>query len=357
MHQRFNARLFLEDGSVFKGTPFGAAKAAAGEVVFSTGMVGYPESLTDPSYKGQILVLTYPLIGNYGVPKPVYENGLYKNFESERVHVSALIVSSYSQHYSHWAAVKSLGEWLNGEGVPAITGIDTRALTQKLREKGTMLGRTELNGKKSSFHDPNKENLVEMVSGREIEYKSGKKKVLLFDCGVKNGIIRSLLERKLSVKRVPWDFEPWKGELDFDAAVISNGPGDPKMAGKTIESVKWLLKQERPVLGICLGNQIIALASGADTFKLKYGHRSQNQPCTMSGTKKCFITTQNHGYAVRKNSLKKGWEAWFVNANDKTVEGIRHRRKPFMAVQFHPEASPGPEDTGFIFDDFLEMIK
>lgn len=351
-----NATLLLKDGSKFHGFSFGAAKATAGEVVFNTGMVGYPESLTDPSYFGQILVLTYPLIGNYGVP--VYSHHrLQENFESFGIKVKGLVVSNCSENYSHYSANRSLGEWLTSEGIPGIYGIDTRSLTKKLREKGTMRGKIIVGaGDRIKFDDPNKRNVVSVVSIKNLEvYGNGKIRILIVDCGVKHSIIRALLKRNVQVIRIPWNYN--FSELDYDGLIISNGPGDPKLCKETIRNIRWAIEDEKPIMGICLGNQILALAAGADTYKLKYGHRSQNQPCIMKRTKKCFITSQNHGYAVKTNSLPAQWQEWFINANDKTNEGIIHKSKPFFAIQFHPEANPGPQDTEFLFDEFLNMIK
>lgn len=353
--KRIKARLELEDGSVFPGFSFGANRSVAGEVVFNTSMVGYPESLTDPSYKGQILVLTYPLIGNYGVPGDERENGLSKWFESDRIQIDGLIVSEYSFEYSHWNAKRSLAQWLQEQDVPALYGIDTRMLTKRLRDEGTLLGRIIFFTDNVDFYDPNKENLVAKVSTPEpLEYGNGKKKVILIDCGAKDNIIRSLVERDLTVRRVPWNYD-FTNE-DFDGIMISNGPGDPKMCQETIEIVRKAFDCHVPIFGICMGNQILSLAAGADTYKLKFGHRSQNQPCVEVGTKRCYLTSQNHGYAVDGRTLPEGWEPWFVNANDGTNEGIRHQSKPFQSVQFHPEAAPGPVDTSILFDDFKRMI-
>jgi len=355
------AKLVFEDGTTFKGTSFGFPFSTAGEVVFNTGMVGYPESLTDPSYAGQILCLTYPLIGNYGVPAKKLENGLIKNFESHKIQVQALVVEDYSEGYSHHTASKSLGEWLKEEKIPAITGIDIRALTKILREKGAMLGKVIVNEKDTDSYNPNKENIVENVSiHKPISYGKGKKKIVLLDCGVKNNIIHEFLKRGVQVIRVPWDFDFFAKDFehnDFDGLFISNGPGDPKMCKQTVTNIKKAMDNEVPTFGICLGNQLLALAAGADTYKLKYGHRSQNQPCYVVGEKRCFITSQNHGFAVDEHSLPSDWVAWVKNANDDTVEGISHRHKPFFSVQFHPEASPGPKDTNFLFDKFLGALK
>jgi carbamoyl-phosphate synthase small subunit len=349
--------LELADGTAVEGFSFGAPRSAAGEVVFNTGMVGYPESLTDPSYRGQILVLTYPLVGNYGVPPAEREHGILKHFESERIQVAGLVVSEYCERYSHWNAVKSLGEWLVESGVPGIQGIDTRALTKRIREKGTVLGRI-VHDDSVPFEDPNERNLVAEVSVKEpCVYGEGRPRVLAVDCGMKNNIIRCFLERGVSVTRVPWDYDFNGGRRGWDGLFLSNGPGDPKMCAATIAHLKEALARREKIFGICLGNQLLALAAGADTYKLKYGHRSQNQPCVEIGTKRCQITSQNHGFAVDSKTLPEGWEPWFENANDGTNEGIRHAQLPFMSVQFHPEASGGPTDTEYLFDVFIEGLK
>lgn len=349
------AKLILEDGEEFEGYIFGAEKSVTGEVVFNTGMVGYPESLTDPSYRGQILVLTYPLIGNYGVPGDEREDGLLKFFESERIQVQGLVVSNYSENFSHWNAKKSLSEWLKENQVPGIYGIDTRELTKKLRAKGTLLGAIVTKRESIGLEDPNKRNLVSEISIKKpVEYKKGKKKIILLDCGVKNSIIRAFLKRNITVIRLPWEYD--FSSLKTDGIVISNGPGNPKVYGEIIENVKKAMSNNLPILGICLGSQIMSLAAGANTYKLKYGHRSQNQPCVEVGTKRCYITPQNHGYAVDANTLPEDWREWFYNNNDKTNEGIIHISKPFFGVQFHPEASPGPDDTEFIFDMFIRAM-
>ncbi|MBU0614799.1 MAG: glutamine-hydrolyzing carbamoyl-phosphate synthase small subunit [Nanoarchaeota archaeon] len=354
MDREIKAKLVLQDGSVFYGYAFGAAKSSAGEVVFNTGMVGYPESLTDPSYKGQILTLTYPLIGNYGVPPREKVDELLKYFESDRIQIQGLIISDYCAKPSHWNSVQTLSDWMKSEDIPGIYGIDTRELTKKLRTKGTMLGKIVID-KDIKYYDPNKVNLVEEVSVKEpVTYEKGHTKVVLIDTGVKNNIIRSFLDRDVTVIRVPWDYN--FNKLSFDGLFISNGPGDPKMCKETIANVRVAMDNAKPIFGICLGNQILGLAAGGDTYKLKFGHRGQNQPCIEVGTKKCYITSQNHGFAVKTKSLPRSWEPWFVNANDKTNEGIKHKRKPFFSVQFHPEATPGPVDTGFLFDKFIEMI-
>ena len=350
------AKLILEDGSIFQGHSFGSKKAVSGEVVFNTGMVGYPESLTDPSYRGQILVLTYPLIGNYGVPGNEKEDNLLKYFESDRIKVQGLIIADYSETYSHWNAKKSLSEWMKEHNIPGICDVDTRELTKKLRQKGTMLGKIIYDKENIGFEDPNKRNLVAEVSIKKpIVYKKGKKRVIVIDCGVKNNIIKAFLRRDISVMRCPWDYNFLKENAD--GIVISNGPGDPKMCQDTITNVRKVLSKNIPILGICLGSQILALAAGANTYKLKFGHRSQNQPCVEVGTKRCYIASQNHGYAVDSDTLPEDWREWFYNNNDSTNEGIIHISKPFFGAQFHPEASPGPDDTEFLFDMFLRAMK
>jgi carbamoyl-phosphate synthase small subunit len=347
--------LVLQDKSIYSGYSFGSAKSVAGEVVFNTGMVGYPEAMTDPSYKGQILVLTYPMIGNYGVPSDEIKDGMLKNFESSKIQVSGLIVLDYCEDYNHWNAVRSLSDWMDSQGIPGIYGVDTREITKKLRSEGVMLGKI-VNKYDVKFYDPNKDNLVDLVSCKKpIVYGSNGKKILLIDCGVKNNIIRCFLKRGCVVKRVPWNYD-FTNE-DYDGLFISNGPGDPKMADVTIDNLRKALTGTKPIFGICLGSQLLALAAGADTFKLKFGHRSQNQPCVEVGTKRCYITTQNHGFAVKSGSLPSGWVSWFENVNDKTNEGIRHYKKPFLSVQFHPEHHCGPTDTEFLFDKFLGMIE
>lgn len=346
------ATLILDDGTRFQGYSFGAPCGTVGEVVFNTAMSGYPESLTDPSYAGQLLALTFPLIGNYGVPAPEF-------WESERIHVKALIVSDYCQAYSHWNAKESLGQWLQREQVPAITGIDTRALTRLLREHGVMMGRIEIEGDTTQpepFPDYGGENYVAKVSCTEpIRYNEGApKRVVLVDCGVKANIIRCLQARGVEVVRVPWDYD--FSTLDYDGLFLSNGPGNPDNCPRTVDNIRKAMQADKPIFGICMGNQLLAKAGGAKVYKLKYGHRGHNQPVRMVGTNRCFITSQNHGYAVDSTTLSKDWLPFFENMNDGSNEGIRHNSKPWFSVQFHPEAAAGPTDTQFLFDDFIRML-
>jgi carbamoyl-phosphate synthase small subunit len=354
--EKFDARISLQDGTCLDGYSFGFRKAIAGEVVFNTAMSGYPESLTDPSYQGQILVLTYPLIGNYGVPPMIREHNLLKYYESEKIHIAGLIISEYSFESSHWNAWNNLSNWLIDNKIPAMGGVDTRLITKRLRENGSMPGKIEFVNQKTDFADPNTTNLVAQVSTREVTtYGNGKHKIALIDCGVKYNIIRKLLERDTTVIRVPWDYD--FSTIDYDGLFISNGPGDPKQCNITVENISKAMQQDKPIFGICLGNQLMGLAAGGDTYKLKYGHRSHNQPVQQKGTTRCFITSQNHGYATLTESLSEQWEELFVNINDNTNEGIKHKSKPFFSTQFHPEASSGPTDTDFLFDDFIEMIE
>ena len=352
------ARLILEDGSIFEGTSFGAAKSRAGEVVFTTGMVGYDLSLTDPSYAGQILTFTYPLIGNWGVPpKEVWE--------SDKIHVAGLVISDLTTHPSHWQSRKTLAAWLEDEGIPGIYGIDTRKLTQKLREHGVMLGKIVVGDNDVEFIDPNTKNLVANVSivKPKVHRPNPKSdirnstKIGLLNCGAKKNILRNLLARGATVYEIPWDYDPFENDLPIDGLVISNGPGDPKMADTSIAIIKKALTKKIPTFGICLGNQLLALAAGGNTYKLKFGHRAQNQPTIMVDSKRCYITTQNHGFAVDEKKMPDGFKRWFYNANDNTNEGIIHGKLPFFSVQFHPEAAPGPTDTEWLFDYFLEKVQ
>ena len=367
------AVLVLEDGSIFVGKGFGASRKVSGEIVFSTSMVGYPESLTDPSYKGQILTFTYPLVGNYGVPSYDKENRILKYFESDSIKVTGFVVHELCRNPFHWASKRTLDQWLKDEDIPGIYGIDTRKLTKKLRVKGVLLGilkvceadeepdlQTLLKEVKS-IQDPNFTDLAKQVTVKEpVRYSFGRNKTaVVIDCGVKYGIIRNLLRRGFDVVRVPYDYSAQQILDNKPAGVmISNGPGDPKTCVKTIETVRALVEKDIPIMGVCLGTQILALALGGDTYKLKYGHRSQNQPALDLETGRCYITTQNHGYTVERESITgTGLKEWFMNANDKTVEGVKHKTKPAFALQWHPEAAPGPYDTEFLFDRFKKLAE
>ena len=353
--------LVLDDGTKFHGESFGYEKPVAGEVVFNTAMMGYPESLTDPSYAGQMMVLTYPLVGNYGVPAfSVEPNGIATFMESDKIHAEAIIVSNYSTEYSHWNAKESLADWLKREQVPGITGIDTRQLTKVLREHGVMMGKILFDDEPDNIPTAQYEgvNYIDKVSCKEvIRYNEGAgKKVVLVDCGVKNNIIRCLIKRGVEVIRVPWNYD--FNNLEFDGLFLANGPGDPDTAGEAVENIrKFLANPEvRPCMGICMGNQLLSKAAGAKIYKLKYGHRSHNQPVRQVGTNRCFITSQNHGYAVDNDTIPADWEPLFINMNDGSNEGIRHKKNPWFSAQFHPEAASGTVDTEFMFDDFVKLL-
>ena len=353
--------LRLEDGTEFHGTSFGYEKPVAGEVVFNTAMMGYPESLTDPSYAGQLMTLTFPLVGNYGVPPFTFEeNGLPIFMESEKIHVRAIIVSDYSREFSHWNGVETLADWLKREQVPGITGIDTRQLTKVLREHGVMMGKILFDDMPDEVPEADYAgvNFVDQVSCREvIKYNEGAdKKVVLVDCGVKANILRCLIRRGVEVIRVPWNYD--FNELEFDGLFLANGPGDPETCEVTVQNIRRFLANPvvRPCMGICMGNQLLSKAAGARIYKLKYGHRSHNQPVRKVGTETCFITSQNHGYAVDSSSLPADWEPMFVNMNDGSNEGVRHKKNPWFSAQFHPEACSGPVDTEYMFDDFVKLL-
>ena len=352
--------LVLSDGTRFRGKSFGYDAPVAGEVVFNTAMMGYPESLTDPSYAGQMMVLTYPLVGNYGVPPfTIEQNGIATFMESDRIYASAIIVSDYSEEYNHWNATESLADWLKREHVPGITGIDTRQLTKVLREHGVMLGQIIFDDQPDVIPEAAYEgiNWVDRVSCKDvIRYGEGAgKKVVLVDCGVKNNIIRCLLDRDVEVIRVPWNYD-YTG-MQFDGLFLANGPGDPDMCVDAVEILKKQMSASRkPICGICMGNQLLGKAAGATIYKLKYGHRSHNQPVREVGTNRCYVTSQNHGYAVDASTLGKEWRELFVNMNDQSNEGIRHQTNPWFSSQFHPEACSGPVDTEFMFDRFIEAL-
>ena len=363
------AKLVLEDGAEYSGWSFGKGRSQAGEVVFSTGMTGYPQSLTDPGCRGQILVLTYPQTGNCGVPvsksgEPFFdEHGIPVHFESERIQVSGFVISELCEQPSHFASGCTLTAWLEKGNIPGIFGVDTRAIATRLRERGVMRGKILVEGSRDVTLDSGVvTNPAADVSQAEVKvYKpvnteSGKRiKIALVDCGVKANIIRCLLARNAEVIRVPWNHD--LSGIEYDGLFLSSGPGDPKDCGKTIAMVRKAFTLGKPIFGISLGSQIMALAAGADTYKLPYGHHGQSQPCVETGTNRCYITSQNHGYAVRGDTIPRGWEAWFTNANDGTIEGIRCGKQPFSAVQFHPEGCPGPRDTEFLIDRFIEQVK
>ena len=355
-----NVTLILDDGSRFQGKSFGFEKSVAGEVVFNTAMTGYPESLTDPSYAGQLMVLTYPLVGNYGVPPfTIAPTGLADYMESDKIHAEAIIVADYSDEYSHWNAVESLADWLKREQIPGITGVDTRELTKVLREHGVMMGKLVFDEDNGEIPDAAYTGViyVDKVSCKNvIRYNEGAdKKIVLVDCGVKTNILRCLLKRQVEIIRVPWNYDFIS--LAYDGLFISNGPGDPDTCEEAVLNIrKAMAISDKPIFGICMGNQLLAKAGGASIYKLKYGHRSHNQPVRMVGTDRCYITSQNHGYAVDNHTLGEDWEPLFVNMNDGSNEGIRHKTKPWFSAQFHPEAASGPTDTEFLFDEFVNLL-
>ncbi|ORX91736.1 small subunit of carbamoyl-phosphate synthase [Basidiobolus meristosporus CBS 931.73] len=347
------AALKLKSGHIFKGTSFGASQSTFGETVFTTSLVGYPESMTDPSYRGQILVFTQPLIGNYGVPGQTKdEYGLLKYFESEGIHCRGIVVSDYATKYSHWNAVESLGEWCARSNIPAISGVDTRAIVHVLRDQGSTLGQLavgahDIEAPVTEFEDPNQTNLVSQVSTKTpIEYNpKGDVKIAVVDCGIKQNIIRCLVSRGAHVTLLPWDYDYNKEASKYDGLFISNGPGSPTALGAT------------PIFGICMGNLVLGLAAGLDSYKLRFGNRGHNQPAVNVVNGQCVITSQNHGYALQDNNLPSGWAKYFINANDGSNEGIRHMSKPIRSVQFHPEAKGGPQDTEYLFNEFLEEVR
>ena len=356
-----NVTLVLSDGTKFHGKSFGYDAPVAGEVVFNTALMGYPEGLTDPSYGGPLVTLTYPLVGNYGVPPFTFGDDQLPTFmESDKIYASAIIVSDYSEEYSHWNACESLAEWLKREHVPGITGIDTRQLTKVLREHGVMMGKILFDDQPDNIPEADYEgvNFVDKVSCKEIiKYNEGAgKKVVLVDCGVKANIIRCLVNRGVEVVRVPWNYD--YTSMEFDGLFLANGPGDPDMCQDAVDIIrKQMSSSRKPICGICMGNQLLAKAGGATIYKLKYGHRSHNQPVRMVGTDTCFVPRQNHGYPVDSRTLGSDWEELFVNMNDGSNEGIRHKSNPWFSSQFHPEACAGPVDTEFMFDKFINELK
>jgi carbamoyl-phosphate synthase small subunit len=366
------AKLILDDGTVFDGMGFGFPVAVFGEIVFNTGMVGYTETLTDPSYSGQILTLTYPLIGNYGIPDPAIkdEDGISKYFESDKIQVRGLVIHELSMVASHWNLSLTLDEWLYNEKIPGISGIDTRERTKKLRSSGVMMAalvvsdneinEEDIKKQLSSVQNYNNEKFMDIVSTKnEQVFGKEKKSVVVVDTGVKNAILRNIREMGYKIIKVPWNTSIEK-ILSYKpkGVVISNGPGDPQNCPDTIKTVKSLMEQNIPTLGICLGAQIIGLAGGADTYKLKYGHRGQNKPCINLETNQVYVTSQNHGYCISPDSLKNSeFDMWFTNADDKTVEGLKHKKQKCIAVQFHPEASPGPYDCKFVFKELQNLME
>jgi len=361
------AVLQLKSGEIFRGTSFGAEINTSGEAVFTTSVVGYPESMTDPSYRGQILVFTQPLIGNYGVPDMRKDRyGLIKYFESDRIQCKGIVVNDYATRYSHWTAVESLGEWCSRHGVPAITGVDTRAIVHVLRDQGSTLsklvvGDDATNGdfSKIPYIDPNERNLVSEVSTPvPVNYNSyGDIKIGVIDCGVKTNILRSLVSRGASVTVLPWNFD-FNKTGEFDGIFISNGPGNPTKAMETVNNLKKALTSfHKPIFGICMGNLLLGMAAGLDVRKLTFGNRAHNVPALNMFSGKCHITSQNHGYALKDDNMPADWAKFYVNVNDGSNEGIIHKTRPIMSVQFHPEAKGGPEDTNFLFDDYIDQIR
>jgi carbamoyl-phosphate synthase small subunit len=368
------ALLVLEDGSEYPGWAFGKPRSQAGEVVFDTGMTGYAQALTDPANRGQITVFTYPLAGNGGAPvkkngEPFFdEQGIPLHFESDRIQVAGLIISELCEQPSHYSSGSTLAAWFEKGNTPGIYGIDTRTLAVRLRERGSMRGKILVEGSRDVTLDSGiipaaaaevSHNEVKTFTPKGFSRGRGAKekttKIVLVDCGAKANILRCLLARNVEVIRVPWNHD-LRG-LEFDGIVLSGGPGDPKDCGKTIATVRKTFASGKPIFGIGLGSQILALAAGADTYKLPHGHHGQNQPCIEAASARCYVTSQNHGYAVRGETLPRGWEPWFTNANDGTVEGIRSTKEPFCGVQFNPEGCPGPRDTEFLFDRFIEQAR
>lgn len=344
------SKLILESGEVFPGfSPDWQEGSYFGEVVFSTGMTGYVESLTDPSFAGQILTFTYPLIGNYGVPSS-------ESWESEKVQAAGVVTGWVNEFPSHWDSECSLLEWLKQQRVPLITGVDTRELTKLLRKKGVALGAICMDKSPRKFLDPNETHLVKKVSlpGKQV-YGAGKKKILAVDCGMKENILRCLMKFPVQIVRVPFDYD--YSDDDYDALFLSNGPGDPAVCKETIAILKKNLKRGKPFMGICLGAQLLALAIGGKTYKLKFGHRGQNHPCIDLERKVSVLTSQNHGYAIDEKSLPDDWKVYFRSLNDESVEGIIHKKHPYFAVQFHPESHPGPTDAFYLFEKFYEMLR
>ncbi|KAK0262961.1 Multifunctional pyrimidine synthesis protein CAD [Friedmanniomyces endolithicus] len=361
------ATFTIRDGPIFHGKSFGAKANVSGEAVFTTSLVGYPESMTDPSYRGQILVFTQPLIGNYGVPSGARDEfGLLKYFESPNIQACAIVVADVALQYSHWTAVESLASWCAREGVPAITGVDTRAIVTHLREQGSSLGKITIGeeydaDEDEAYEDPGQINLVKRVSTKQpfhVPSPVGDAHIALIDCGVKENIIRSIVSRGASVTCLPYDYPIHKLARHFDGVFISNGPGDPTHCRVTSDNLRNLMDSSQiPIMGICLGHQLLAIAAGGATTKMKYGNRAHNIPALDKTTGKCHITSQNHGYAVDMATLPHDFKEYFVNLNDDSNEGIIHKTRPIFGTQFHPEAKGGPQDSSYLFDAYLDSVK
>ncbi|KAG7880982.1 hypothetical protein KL905_002152 [Ogataea polymorpha] len=363
------ATLTIRDGPIFNGYSFGADKNVSGEAVFTTSLVGYPESMTDPSYRGQILVFTQPLIGNYGVPSGTArdEYNLLKYFESPHIQCIGIVVSDVALQYSHWTAVESLSQWCKREGVAAITGVDTRELVTYLREQGSSLAKLSIGetydaDEDAAFDDPSSVNLVHKVTTKapfHVPSPNAKYHVAVLDCGVKENILRSLVSRGASITVLPYNYPIQKTADKFDGVFISNGPGDPTHCSATVENLKETMEKfpDLPIFGICLGHQLLALASGAKTVKLKYGNRAHNIPALDLLSGKCHITSQNHGYAVDAKTLHPDFQEYFINLNDLSNEGMIHKTRPIFSTQFHPEAKGGPLDSSYLFDKYFDLLK
>ena len=368
---RQKCAIVLSNGYRFEGTLIGAPVRASGELVFTTGMVGYSEAITDPSYFGQILTFTYPLIGNYGVPETPSElsKSIPQGFESFGPKTAGVIVTIDSIESYHWNSFQTLDEWLKAHNVPGIIGLDTRHLVHLIRSAQTLMGRIEpeepsgtryasadLDLHENAFFDPGTTQIIDQVSVKEPKIiGKGSTKIAVIDCGVKWNIVRQLVENDCEVHLLPWNHD--FSEINADGWVVSNGPGDPTRTGDLKKKIRQLFEKEKPIFGICLGHQLICLAAGATTKRITHGHRSQNQPVYEVGTRKGYITTQNHGYVVEDHSLPKDWLPWFRNVNDDTIEGIRHKFLPIRSVQFHPEAAGGPRDTAWVTESFIKEVK
>jgi len=353
IYHKHKAILALQDGTQYKGYHFGSTVSKAGETVFNTAMTGYTESFSDPSYYGQLLICTFPLIGNFGIPEA--DASIEAFYESESIHINGLIVSDYTHFPHHYRMAYNLSDFLKKNNIPGIYGLDTRALTKKLRQKGSMLGKI-IYYQDIPFYNTNKENLASKVCiKKKTIYGNGKYRILLVDFGVKDNILRYLIKRNCTVIRVPWDYD--YRFINYDGLLLSNGPGNPKLYKKPIDYLRYVLSKKTPIFGICLGNQILGLAAGGETYKLLYGHRSHNQPVLIEGSAYSFITSQNHGYVIEEKSLQNEWRVLFRNLNDNSCEGLVHKYKPFFSAQFHPEGYGGPIETEFLFDWFIQRIK